>query len=136
NWHLDRATGAPFLNFDRTTPGKYTYNAASKYPICFPGSNPPPDFGTPASVATSTSATNPPWKTEFGADWRSNVGNFLRVDLNRALTDYGASPTKNAQALADRQLFAKDIYDALIRVTGACDPNNPNVGKNMPTPAD
>jgi hypothetical protein len=122
NWHLDRITGAPFLNFSRTTTGHYTYNAAIKYPTLVVASNPKPVYNTPGSAVTSTSATNPPWKTEFSTEWRSNLGNFLRVDLNRVLTDY-----PGAQALPDRVQFATDIYNALIRVTGAHDPNKPFV---------
>jgi hypothetical protein len=133
NWHIDRVTGAPFLNNDRTTGGHYVLTPANKYPQLVAGSNPVAKFDTPSSVKTSDSTTNPPWKTEFSTDWRSNLGNFLRVDLNRPLTDYTASAT---QALADRQRYARDIYNALIRVTGACDPNNPNVAQNMPTRQD
>jgi hypothetical protein len=100
----------------------------------------PPNFAaSPVQVPTHNS--------DYTADWRSTVSQVLRVDLTRPLRDYPApaasglitntstgSPFDLAQK--DRQQFALDIYNALVRVTGARDPNLP-VNKGMqPTAPD
>jgi hypothetical protein len=59
----------------------------------------------------------------------------LRVNLNRTLTPYPApdpltdiitNTVQFQQAQNDRVNFARDIYNALVRVTGAQDPNTAN----------
>jgi hypothetical protein len=148
SWSLDRITAAPYLNFDRTGPTSYyNFNPALRYPLGT-GSNPPnatgwaqPNFMVPGSAITS----GPPnWNSEFSGDWRSNLGNLLRLDLNRALTDYpiaqntqtifaAAQITQYNLAVADRQKLAADIYTALVRITGARDPNLvPGMAVNNP----
>jgi hypothetical protein len=101
---------------------------------------PAPTYGTIPSPIVANSEFNPP-------DMRSTLGQLLRVDLSRTLTDYpapaaasGLIPTATAaqqaafaRAQGDRQQFAKDIYNALIRVTGARDPNvNANMQPTAP----
>lgn len=79
-------------------------------------------------------ATIPTVGSDFTGDWRSAVSQALRVDLTRPLREYPApgasgvitntaagSPFDLAQK--DRQQFALDLYNALVRVTGARDPN-------------
>jgi hypothetical protein len=83
---------------------------------------------------------------EFTADWRGNVFNALRIDLNRTLPNYPAinattfrmaqiQDPKTGQLVLDptvvagfqnatvaRQQFATDILGVLVKVTGAFDP--------------
>jgi hypothetical protein len=121
--HLDRIAAAPYLSFDpfdTTQPAHYTYTAAG-YPK------------TTGSVTPPNGAVLPP-NSEYGSDWRSNLGKKLRVNLNRTLFSYptpdpGDFISKPAtllnyqRAVTERQDFARDIYEALVRVTGARDPN-------------
>ncbi len=77
--------------------------------------------------------------SDFSATWKSTVASALGgVDLNRKLTDYRTDPAQPyeaaisgkangagvnyAQALADRQALAKDIFDRLAAATGAKQP--------------
>ena len=130
NWHLDRITGAPYLPFDRTlaTPAgfpKYVFpNPAT--PTSYPTLSAvptQPNYGVgavPAQVKNPSAA--PPWNNEYTTnDWRSTMGHFLRMDLVARQSQLTAYP--GAQALPSRVQLAKDIYNALIRVTGAHDPN-------------
>ena len=129
NWHFDRVTGSPFLNFDRLTTPAYTLGA-SGYPTLNAALNPAVNYANPLSAAA------PPKASDYSADWRLTLGNFLRVDLTRPLTDYPvqnaggaipiATPAQRAayrKALDDRVNMARDLYKALIRVTGARDPD-------------
>lgn len=126
NWKLDRIGSVPVLAFDRNTPGNFVYNAALKYPqlVVYPPAR--PNYAAPSLLPNSDFS---------GTDWRSTLGNQLHVDLNRKLTDYplpavGGIINPSLQlttAVTERQRFAKDIYDALVRVTGAQDPNAPGV---------
>jgi hypothetical protein len=118
SWHMDRASASPYLPFNRTLASSqyYSMNATKKYPTI--GTFPAVNVAQPSTVATTNS--------EFTPDWRSALGNYLKVNLNRKLTDYSAAASTagaNPQAVQDRTAFAKDIYQALIRVTGAQDPN-------------
>jgi hypothetical protein len=117
--HFDRISAAPYISYNPTTAGHYLYNAGLGYPKG--GAAPPPPGSTAKLPANSEYDTK---------GWRSTLGQMLRVNLNRTLTNYPATVgglITNAavynQALWDRQKFAKDIYSALIRVTGAQDPN-------------
>jgi hypothetical protein len=126
NWHFDRVGNTPLIPWDRNAPtppgaGPYQYTA-SGYPKW--SSNPtPPNFGVPFAY---------PIGSEFTTDWRSNLGQLLRVNLNRPLTDYpaqngiGIIDLSNAaiqaqyvKAVADRNALATDIFEALVRVVGA-----------------
>src|SRR5262249_8464621 len=74
--HWDRVGSSPFISFDPNQPGHYKYDAKLLYP-----NNPipvaPPDPSLPASF---------PATSEYGrGDWRSTLGQRLRVNLNRAL---------------------------------------------------
>lgn len=129
NTHLDRITASPVIPWNRNAigvPGPYQYTA-SGYPRVAVQPIPPPNYAVPS--------TYPP-NSDFTADWRSNLGTMLRVNVNRPLTDYpgqdasgiidtsvAATLNQYNQAVADRQRLARDIYTALIRVTGAQDPN-------------
>jgi hypothetical protein len=131
---LDRVGVSPYITFDPNQPGNYKFDAVG-YPKAPITAVVPPD----PSQATKLPATS-----EYGrGDWRSTLGQKLRVNLNRSLTPYPVpdpqglgtpsspgdiiwTPAKQAscqQAVADRQEFAWDIYNALVRVTGAQDPN-------------
>jgi hypothetical protein len=80
-------------------------------------------------------ANPPPPNQDPKVDWRGNVGpgtTLQRLDLTRKLTDYPAPDPHTgritdavtlATAISDRQKFAKDIYNVLVAVTGATDPN-------------
>jgi hypothetical protein len=138
SWHLDRISASPVISWDGTTSGHYRLvppppgqAPQPPYPQLVP---PGPIVPNPNVPATFPAANN----SEFTADWRSNLGAVLRVNLNRILTDYpaqnpltgvidsmagSASMAQYNQAVLDRQNFARDIYSALIRVTGAQDPN-------------
>lgn len=130
NWGLDRIGSSPLLTFDRlTTQNQYVFNPNVRHPQLV--------AQAPATPGALTSWPN----SDFTADpattmaiWRSVLSQRLRVDLNRRLTDYPTVPAAglialpNAAytlALTERQTFAKDIYNALLAVTGARDPNNP-----------
>ncbi|MSQ93104.1 MAG: hypothetical protein EXR98_00955 [Gemmataceae bacterium] len=133
NRHLDRVTASPLLPWNPITAGNYTMGPTAAFPTFNPAS----------------AAINPPAAgSEFNADGRSELGKMLRVNLNRPLADYPAATvvpvaaepnsklidTGNAGVVAAfnnaqnaRGQFARDIYGALVRVTGAQDPNNPAV---------
>ena len=120
--HLDRVTGSPVLAFDSTGANQYILDNALGYPKL--AIYPP----TSANYAVPTSLK---LNSDFGTDWRSVLGNQLKVNLNRELTPFpisamlftGAQLMTAESALADRQVLAMDIYNALVRATGARDPN-------------
>jgi hypothetical protein len=124
--HWDRVCASPYIPFDPLQPGHYQLPNAATYPTMVQAQYAAPD----ASKATPLPATS-----EYGrGDWRSTLGQKLRVNLNRSLATYpapdqgdfistAANQVKCQQAVADRQEFAWDIYNALVRVTGAQDPN-------------
>jgi hypothetical protein len=126
--HFDRISAAAFLPYDPTlATAHYRYNPQA------PNNDPyPKTFPIPLVPPSNTSTAPLPDQSEYGRDWRSTLGRNLRVNLNRTLTNYPNAaggliqpidyPNYN-QALADRQNFARDIYEALIRVTAAQDPN-------------
>jgi hypothetical protein len=142
NLHLDRITASPLIPWDRTAvtpPGGGPYQYTGSYPkvTAFPYPFPAPTYGTPNTY---------PATSEFTADWRSNLGTRLRLNLNRTLTEYppqnaaGIIDTTNAavvaqynQAVADRVAFARAIYRSFIRITGAQDPNVPALAGMAPT---
>lgn len=120
--HFDRVTGSPFLTADPAGANQYVYDPKLGYPTLAPGLPTAPSWSTPA----------PPPKGDFGTDWRSTLGTEMKVNLNRPLTDFppaagafltGANLVIAQGALADRQAFARDVYNALVRATGARDPN-------------
>jgi hypothetical protein len=139
NWHLDRISASPVIPWDPNTAGHYLYNPpADAYPKIV-AAIPAPNYGTPSNLpANSEYSIEPLSPTAAGYGWRSTLGNALRVNLNRNLTDYPpltvagvidptvGSPSRNQLdlALAERQNFALEIYRALIRATGAQDPNS------------
>ncbi len=120
--HLDRVTGSPVLPFDSTVANQYVYDDTLMYPVS--AVSPPP-------AAPWSGAGPPPPNSDFGPDWRSTLSSQLKVDLNRPLTTFPNSGTFltaaqqiTAQAaINDRQAFSMDIYNALVRATGARDPN-------------
>lgn len=144
NWQLDRIVSAPFLNYNRTTVvnNDYQYNALAtvRRPMGGLVMNPQPNAGIPGSVV--------PLKSDFDPHWRSTLGDQLRVDLNRNLQPYpahvnGVIDITNATILAayneavnQRQVLARDIYNALVRVTGARDPNDPMMAPPPMAPDD
>ncbi|MBY0523682.1 MAG: hypothetical protein K2R98_09790 [Gemmataceae bacterium] len=74
----------------------------------------------------------PPANSEFGPDGRAVTAALSRINLNRKLPVY-PTPDANTQqmdaagfktAQDARQLFAKDIFEVLRKVTGAGDPND------------
>ncbi len=134
NWHFDRICASPYISFDPTKPGHYQYKPTL---ATYPKSNgvTPPNPANPAPPALVPE--NP---SEYIAnDWRSILGAVLRVNLNRALPDYPAPAVNGiitdtatfAAAQTARQQFARDIYNALIRVTGAQDPYPPTPAANV-----
>lgn len=87
-----------------------------------------PQFAAPNFAAAPIQA--PLANSDFTADWRSVLSQNLRVDLTRPLREYpapvnGVIPpgAQLTAAVNDRVQFATDIYHALIRATGARDPN-------------
>jgi hypothetical protein len=142
--HLDRIAAPPVISFD-------PYGATPRYtmgpPDAMTGISPLPKLNPPL---TPTVYTPPPGamspNSEYGNDWRSTLANRLRVNLNRKLTAY---PNQDAttgvfnsaeygvynQAVADRQVMAKELYNALVRVTGATDPNHPSASVDAKDPA-
>jgi hypothetical protein len=125
NMHFDRISAAPFLPFDPTQPAHYVYSGAG---------NPKSTFNPVTSAPDAKQTTPLPANSEYGSDWRSTLGQNLRVNLNRTLTRYPAPSGPDQlisntslvvynEAVLDRQNLARDIYNALIRVTGAQDPN-------------
>src|SRR5262249_11446824 len=120
-------------------PGAYApltwVNPATVYPppvgggATFYPAGAPVDF---PSAILANPATPP--KGEFGVDWRSVLVRDFRQIINRKLTEYPLVPTGGqlnpadpqlAQAIQDRQNMAKEIYNRLVKVTGALDPNLP-----------
>ncbi len=124
NWRLDRIAGSPAMPLDRMQPN-FTFDASVGYPRL------PATFKS----ANPADATSVQPNSDFSPDWRNVIGNLLRVDLNRFLTDYPAPASVNAtftaaaeftqadRAIKDRQQMAFDIYKALVLVCGARDPN-------------
>ncbi|MBI2803904.1 MAG: hypothetical protein HYX68_02860 [Planctomycetes bacterium] len=124
NWCLDRIHATPMINWDPTTAGHYQLTP-SGYPTWTAAGGPQaPVYGTVSTY---------PANSEYTGDWRSKLGDSLRLNLNRQLPDYpapnvvgvivpGNYPAYNA-AIGARKQFARDIYNALVRVTGAQDPN-------------
>jgi hypothetical protein len=122
--HFDRIVDSPYIPFDPfdlTQPAHYIYPDGTAYPVAKKFT--PPDPATTAKL---------PDKSEYSSDWRSRLGEKLRVNLNRPLKSFPTVKNANGyiinmadynQALADRRNFARDIYNALVRVTGAQDPN-------------
>lgn len=131
NWYLDRITAAPVISWNPNTMGNYQMGPAGAYPVRTAAGAVYPNYG----VAPNYGMPLPPYpaNSDFTGDWRSNLGTLLRINLNRTLLDYPAPnkvgvivppsyPAYNA-ALVARQQFARDLYNALIKVTGAQDPN-------------
>ena len=132
SFDLDRPGILPYIY----GPAAYQYDGTpGGYPKG-PGLNFPPitSRGPPSSL---------PAPTEFDPNtWRSLLAQLGRIDLNRNLTDY---PQPNAttlrfdttalaqaqQAQADRQQFARDIFDRLRQVVGAADPSTSPTGSDL-----
>jgi hypothetical protein len=77
--HLARATGMPYLPFNRLTAGHYTYKAGAPYPMAAPVIPPAPD------------STQPLPNSDYDlSGWRSTLSQVARVNLNRSLTSYPA----------------------------------------------
>jgi hypothetical protein len=127
---LDRPTATPYI-FDPAANG--TRYAVSYAPATGTYTLPGP---IPFPPLTSRAAT--PAGSEFDpATWRSIMSQVARVDVNRTLTAYPtpdpttgyidivnvpANATQYNQAVADRQLLAADLFNALRKGTGALDP--------------
>ncbi|HZZ77559.1 MAG TPA: hypothetical protein VFE62_03515, partial [Gemmataceae bacterium] len=146
SWSFDRIHASPVIAFDPLNPpvtGNYTLVPPNLYPklaaakVTVPATSPSPSGYTapgPDFTGTVPMAQNNDF---IPTDWRSNLGMMLRLNLNRPLTNYPYPPAGGSTvistaadiatykvALADRQRFALDIYTALLRVTGAQDPNS------------
>lgn len=151
NMHLDRIAASPVIPWDRTAAtlpgaGPYQYTASGYPKIQFPIT--PPNYAVPRNYPINSDYSNEyPSPTALGTGWRSTLAQLLRVNLNRRLTDYPAQngfsiiDVSNAGIVAqynlavkDRTDLAKDIYNSLIRVAGAQDPNVviPPMGNTTP----
>jgi hypothetical protein len=124
--HLDRIAAPPVIRFDPNASPEYRLVAPATSPTLNAAANTPIDYNAPPAAL--------PAGSEFGADWRSVLGTRLRVNLNRTLPGYPPlTPVVGTiavvdyaaydQAVAARVEMAKEIFNALIRVTGAQDPN-------------
>src|SRR5262249_22129780 len=115
---------------------------ATGYPLAAPGptfypAGAPVDF--PSAILANPAALP---KGEFGGDWRSVLVRDFPQLYNRKLTEYPLVATGGqlnpadpqlAQAIQERQTMAKEIYDRLVKVTGALDPNQPANQAVLPT---
>jgi hypothetical protein len=145
----DRPGLSPYI-WDPADPNtKYTWPtpSTSTYPTAG-GLIPGQAIAFPPLAQRTT--TPPPVGSDFDPNtWRAepttfrNIRNLFgvahllnRVDLDRRLTDFppstngalnfsGAAQIQFNQALADRQKFALDIFNALLAITGAQDPGAP-----------
>lgn len=123
SFDLDRPGSPPAVWDPTDATTKYTYSSALQYPTA---------AGTPSFPALTNRASTPGNGDYDPTTWRNTLSDLGRVDLARTLTDY---PTTNAsgiidtsvaatnaqylQAVGDRQQFARDIFTALQRSTGA-----------------
>lgn len=92
--------------------------ATTKYELS-PGDTFPRTSVTNRQQTLPTLPTAPATYTgggEFSPSFNSRLAYLQRINLQRNLTAYS---TNAAQALTDRQEFAKDIYTRLLKVTGA-----------------
>lgn len=122
---FDRPHMSPYIKDNTATTTVYKYDSAVGYPKALSAYPAPDPTTTPADP-----------NSEFGngaaADYRSIFASrFPRLDLNRKLTDYplpdpntgtfslGTDGPQFQAAVADRQQFAKDIFNRLLAVTGA-----------------
>lgn len=106
-WDPADTTNTPTTRYQLMQPdtAQAEYTLSGNAPIAFPAYN--------------TLGTKPPMSEYNLANWIGSPAALARLDLDRPLTSYTSNP---AQALADRQAFARDIFDVLRRVTGAMDP--------------
>jgi len=127
--HLDRINTSPVIPFD-------PYAVVPQY--TFPGPLPLyPKLLAPivAPMYNDSTVTMSPNSEYNPQDWRSELGKKLRINLNRTLarypdldnttgliTNYGAYDA----AVSERVRMATEIYEALVRVTAAQDPNFPS----------
>jgi hypothetical protein len=137
---LDRPAGPPFIwdpaDTTATPITRYQYDTTKNYPfaqnIGFP--DPTANRLKPNPPPAGPLAPYAPANSEFdAATWRNINTAIGRIDLGRKLTDFptpvnGQIDLTNAsnlaqynQALADRQQFARDIFNVLRKVTGAVD---------------
>ena len=103
-----------------TNPVPYQFHEGSPYPTS-PSIERPPQPLPPAATLG-----------EFGADWRATSASLGRINLNRLLPDY-PRPDAVSKRIADpgsfhlaqqaRQEFALELFNALIKVTGAYNPD-------------
>ncbi len=98
----------------------------------------------------STRGTAPPAGSEFdAATWRSVFAQLGRINLNRDLQDYPALTTgangvfdfavpavltQYNLAVQDRQQLASDIFNVLVKVTGALDPTTARTTYGVASP--
>ena len=123
NYDLDVPAASPWVT-DPITTGGYTLKASAQPPDVYPnqaGTAPPIVTPSPAQIA-SQQATG-----DFKpGDGRANL--LSRLDLNRKLVSYRdpttgmVTPTQATLAIQDRQRFAKDVFDRLVKATGAVPP--------------
>jgi hypothetical protein len=129
-----------YLNFDPLTKLYATVDLTGG------GGNPTPKFPLPPLGGPT------PFEYEFdvypplgtpqptpGPYWRSALAYAKRILLNRPLTSYPAPDNTGLitdlatynKALSDRTTMASDIYKWLVKLTGAKDASDPQVGPGM-----
>lgn len=128
SWHFDRVQGVPYLT---TAPLTYRYDAALRAGVLTA-------VPTPVNPAAPRAPTA---QDDYNTQYRLELARRLKIDLNRPLRNYppifdadqgvidyndmapGGAVAQYGNALKDRTDFAKDLYKALVSVTGAQDPN-------------
>ncbi|HYT93336.1 MAG TPA: hypothetical protein VEL76_31760, partial [Gemmataceae bacterium] len=129
-------------SMDFATPGQVAWlwnPTTAGYAYNYVATNPNANFPTGPAIPFPTILPRqaPPAGSEFDANWQAIPAVIQRLDLNRKLTNYpapdpatglmdlsiAANQTAFTNAQNDRQQFARDIYNLLVKVTGARDPN-------------
>jgi hypothetical protein len=127
-------------DLDRIAPVPYIWNPADatrRLQLPTTGLAPAPVAAGNIPFPTPPLGGAVPTGSEFDpTTWQSTLAQLGKINLNRKLTDYPPvdanglflqdTPARQAalaNAIQDRQNFAKELYDLLRTVTGASDPN-------------
>jgi hypothetical protein len=138
--HLERPAVSPYIWDPNDATTKYQYTTLGASAPFYPQGQPIPFLGLPAGTPLSSPPPSPVTGGDYQTGtWRASLGPVLslalnKVDLNRKLADYydpsaafpatlqltqtGPTLPNAAQAIADRQQLASDIFAAFQEACG------------------